>query len=248
VEGIGPTAIQWAADAVVDHGFVYVFGNSKTGNPYVPQLGYVCRVPATNVETLAAWQYWDGAGWNAAMSNSAPILTDMISGVRPYNGAWVMLHKPFSGWGSSVYAEIAPAPQGPYTSSQIIFESPAGKTANGVTTNLHSYVTYSPQPHPEYDLASGKLLVSIAWNGSDLFQDVGNDARLYKPRFYEVALTGAPVHLNAKSSGGSLVLSWPSGTLLEAPTPAGPWTTNQSTAPYTNNPMSGSKFFKVQVP
>ena len=158
-----------------------------------------------------------------------------------------MLHKPFSGWGASVYAEIAPAPQGPYSSSQIIFDSPAGKMTNGVTTNLYSYVTYSPQPHPEYPFNSGKLLISVAWNGSDLFTDVANNAELYKPRFYEVALTGAPVYLNAKYGSGSLTLSWPMGTLLEAATPAGPWITNNAIAPYTNTAISGGKFYRVRV-
>jgi hypothetical protein len=246
-EGIGPSAIQWAADAVVYDGYVYVFGNSKTGNPYVPQLGYVSRAPTVSLETPSAWQFWNGTSWNSTMSSSAPILADMISGVRPYNGVWVMLHKPFSGWGSSVYAEIAPAPQGPYSSTQIIFDSPAGQTANGVTTNLHSYVTYSPQPHPEYPLASGKLLISIAWNGNDLFQDVANDAELYKPRFYEVVLTGAPVYLNAKNSGDSVILSWPLGTLLEASTLAGPWITNHAAAPCTNSLVPGGRFYRVQV-
>lgn len=158
-----------------------------------------------------------------------------------------MLHKPFAGWGSSVYAEIAPAPQGPYSSTQVIFDSPAGQTNNGVTTNLYAYMTYSPQPHPEYSLASGKLLVSIAWNGDDLFQDVANDAELYKPRFYEVALAGVPVHLKAKYSGGSLILSWPLGTLLEAPTLNGPWTTNNATSPYTNDLSSINRFYRVKV-
>lgn len=131
----------WAPDAVVENGYVYVFGNSKTTNPYIPELGYVSRVPTATVETPSAWQFWNGAAWPASMADSAPILSDMVSRVRPYNEIWFMPHKPFAGWGSSVYAEIAPAPQGPYSSSQIIFDSPAGQTTNGVTTNLYSYVT-----------------------------------------------------------------------------------------------------------
>jgi hypothetical protein len=246
-EGVGASAIQWAADAVVHDGYVYVFGNSKTANPYVPQLGYVSRVPTASVETPSAWQFWDGTFWVAAMSNSAPIISDMISGVRRYNGVWIVLHKPFAGWGSSVYAEIAPAPQGPYSFSQILFDSPAGQTTNGVTTNLYSYVTYSPQPHPEYPLASGKLLVSMAWNGNDLFQDVANDANLYKPRFYEVAVAGVPVYLNAKYDDQTLILIWPLGTLLEASSLNGPWTTNTATSPYTNVPSSTGRFYRVKV-
>jgi len=103
---------------------------------------------------------------------------------------------------------MASNPWGPYSAGQVIIQSPGGTTTNGVTTELHCYQTYSPQLHPEYPLASGKLLVSVAWNGCDLFNDTAEDAGLYKPRFYEVALAGIPpvyppVSLTIERDGGS---------------------------------------------
>jgi hypothetical protein len=59
----------------------------------------------------------------------------------------------------------------------------------------------------------------------------------------------APVNLSLTHSGSSLVLTWPSGTLLEAPALAGPWTTNTAaSSPYTvPASTNGSQFFRVLV-
>ncbi len=64
----------------------------------------------------------------------------------------------------------------------VTIDSPAGTTPAGIR-----YQTYSPQLHPEQPLASGKLLISIAWNATD-FADLPRDADLYEPRFHEVTL------------------------------------------------------------
>jgi hypothetical protein len=43
-------------------------------------------------------------------------------------------------------------------------------------------------------------------------------------------------------------LSWPQGTLLQAPTVSGPWTTNNATSPYIVNPTAAPQmFYRVQV-
>jgi hypothetical protein len=148
---------------------------------------------------------------------------------------------------------LASNPWGPYSSGQVIFQSPGGTTSNGVTTELHCYITYNPQSHPQYPLSSGKLLVSIVWNGCDLFNDSARDAGLYKPRFYEVALAGIPpvypppVSLTIERNATNLILRWPEGTLLETTNLTGGWVTNYAASPYTN-PMSGnSKFYRVRV-
>jgi hypothetical protein len=47
-------------------------------------------------------------------------------------------------------------------------------------------------------------------------------------------------------SGLSVVLSWQSGVLLQAPTLLGPWTTNSAAvSPYTASASSGDQFYKV---
>jgi hypothetical protein len=56
-----------------------------------------------------------------------------------------------------------------------------------------------------------------------------------------------PVTLKIQPSGANVVLTWPVGTLLEAPSVTGPWTTNTATSPYTTAPSAARKFYRVQV-
>lgn len=57
----------------------------------------------------------------------------------------------------------------------------------------------------------------------------------------------AGLMLGGSVSGGNLTLSWPVGMLLQAPTPNGPWHTNNAPSPYTV-PMTGpQQFFRVIV-
>jgi hypothetical protein len=56
-----------------------------------------------------------------------------------------------------------------------------------------------------------------------------------------------PVTLTIQTVGSSAVVTWPSGTLLEAPTPNGPWTTNSAPSPYSFTPNAAQKYFKVRV-
>jgi hypothetical protein len=56
--------------------------------------------------------------------------------------------------------------------------------------------------------------------------------------------------LSAQLSGGNLIVTWPSGTLLQAPSVTGPWTPVSGAAPPSYSvPISGApmKFFRVQV-
>jgi hypothetical protein len=56
--------------------------------------------------------------------------------------------------------------------------------------------------------------------------------------------------LSAQLSGGNLIVTWPSGTLLQAPSVTGPWTPVSGAAPPSYSvPVSGApmKFYRVQV-
>jgi hypothetical protein len=49
-----------------------------------------------------------------------------------------------------------------------------------------------------------------------------------------------------KLSGGDVQLTWPFGTLLQAPAPTGPWTAVSATSPHTAS-ASGQKYYRVLV-
>ena len=57
------------------------------------------------------------------------------------------------------------------------------------------------------------------------------------------------VGLTIQTSGTNVILTWPIGTLLQAPSVQGPWTTNTTaTSPYTlPDKTNAAQFFKVEV-
>jgi hypothetical protein len=56
------------------------------------------------------------------------------------------------------------------------------------------------------------------------------------------------VNLDVTRSGLNVILNWPAGTLLQASSLLGPWTTNgAAVSPYTVTANSGNQFFKVLV-
>ncbi len=105
-----------------------------------------------------------------------------------------------------------------------------------------------------------------SWSGS------GNNSSRWQIRFSNSApgtylrvrfwdLTGLQVVLNSATltygninvqvepaAGGQVKVSWPVGTLLEAPAVTGPWTTNLTASPYLFTPTTGSaKFFRAII-
>jgi hypothetical protein len=64
------------------------------------------------------------------------------------------------------------------------------------------------------------------------------------------AATGSfyDVTLRWQWSGPMLTLTWPgNGKLLEAPSPAGPWTTNLSSSPVSVSPAQPQRFYRVRT-
>ncbi len=244
-------AMQWTLAAVADKGNVYVFGEYN-GGPGT----FLARVPSVEIENTAAWTFWNGTSWDVEVTNATPVLSNSVSSVRLYQGAWVALNK-FGGInGTNTYAYAAAQPQGPYV-EQFLFTNPTndfaqlGLVANTATGEENYYYSVDPALHPEFTLSSGNLLVGIDYWDASTFSYNLNDAGLFKPRFYEVALTNLPtpidVTLNIEKVGTNLILSWPVGTLLEAPDLTGPWTTNTATSPYTNTPTGPQKFYRLRV-
>ncbi|HEY3004511.1 MAG TPA: DUF4185 domain-containing protein [Kribbellaceae bacterium] len=170
--------VQWGGTVVTAGGTVYVYGYRWINDPYAPHRTYLAKVPAVQLADVAAWRYWTGDTWSADKTAAEPILKTQLSSAAIINGTWVLLHKPWNGWGSEVRAETGPSAKGPFT-SRVVFDSPAGTTPAG----LH-YETYCPQLHTALPMAGGKTLIGISWNGPGHPQD----ADLYKLRFSEVTL------------------------------------------------------------
>jgi hypothetical protein len=66
---------------------------------------------------------------------------------------------------------------------------------------------------------------------------------------YNGVYVPSKVTLSYAHAGSNLVLTYPAGLLLQAPSLAGPWTTNTAaTSPYTVPAGPGNQFFRIKVP
>lgn len=90
-------------------------------------------------------------------------------------------------------------------------------------------------------------------NGSGLVTAVNNGSATVSATFNGATQTSSSITVGRPTigftySGSSLVLSWQSGVLLQAPTLLGPWTTNNAAiSPYTVSTTTGNQFFRLLV-
>jgi hypothetical protein len=119
-------------------------------------------------------------------------------------------------------------------------------TANGVViasynpgSSATSYVNYTAT------FKATAATQTVAFVGTDLASGDNtvfiDNVRITPPPIL------SPININIQQVAGNLVLSWPQGMLLEATNLTGPWTANNATSPYTNQPSHPRMFYQVQV-
>jgi len=103
-------------------------------------------------------------------------------------------------------------------------------------TNATSYVNYTAT------FMATAVTETVAFVGTDL---AGGDNTVFIDNVQITILP--PLIMNVQQVGGNLVLSWPSGILLQATNIVGPWTTNSGAAsPYTVVPAAPQMFYRIQ--
>jgi hypothetical protein len=142
-----------------------------------------------------------------------------------------------------------------------------------IPTNVWSFVAVAVEPTKAtlylYNTNGLQTAVNTAthnnqsWGGSEANIRIGCDnsvARAFNGMIDEVVvfnrtLTSAEVlqaagvpTLSIVPAGSQLQLTWSFGTLLEATSVTGPWTTNVNTSPYLVTPTGPQKFYRVQAP
>ena len=102
------------------------------------------------------------------------------------------------------------------------------------------------------DVFGGNWLIGAdGTGGGRVFNGVIDEVAVYT-----TALTPAQIEqiyspaarsfeITIQQAGADVRLTWPQGTLLEADSLAGPWTTNNASSPYTTLPSAAKKFYRV---
>jgi hypothetical protein len=244
---VGVQAADGYPDFAANQGALRSTGNTDQSWATVPALDL-----NTNTVTMGMWIYPDGE-----QANSVGLFVNRNSGTQAglgYYGTDRLGYK----WNNDASATWS------FNSGLLI------------PTNVWSYVAMTITPTNAtlylYNSSNG-LQTAInttphnnqSWGGSQANIRIGMDnsvARTFNGKIDEVAvfnraLTQAEVlqaagvvvapTLSIQPVGSQIQLTWSAGTLLEANTVNGPWTTNVNTSPYLFTPTGPQKFYRVQA-
>jgi hypothetical protein len=179
--------VVYGAAVESDDSFSYLFGWSydqfnlpdPTSPP--PSAMFVGRVPLGRFDMQP--QYWDGGDWVAGRTAAAPIQVTADGAANPMqprliDGMWVSVVKVGDWNGSAVRVDTAPAPQGPWTTVQIV--TVPSRTVDGRTN------TYAAHLMP-WRSSTGNLVVSVSNNAWQMNPLALDNPTLYQPRLFELA-------------------------------------------------------------
>jgi fibronectin type 3 domain-containing protein len=169
--------ISWGSAILEDGGFTYIYGSEFAADGM--KFGHVARVPAGGLG--GAWQYWTGASWSSQRTDSARIISGVGTGFAMQKiGAQYVLVTVEGNlvFNAAVVAYTASSPTGPFTGPIALYTAPELQPGTSV-------LVYDTRVHPEL-ARSGMLLFSYNVNSLAL-DDNYADARLYRPRFVEIA-------------------------------------------------------------
>ncbi len=189
-----------------DSSFSYLFGwsydqfNLPDPTSPSPSKMFVARVPVGRFDLQPT--YWNGTDWVANRAAAAPISTDPAGASNPMqprllDGMWISVVKPDDWSGSTVRVDVAPAPEGPWTTWRTV--TVPTRTDDGRTN------TYAAHLMP-WRSASGNLVVSISNNAWQMDPLAFDNPTLYQPRLFEIAAppdlpVAAPIQPSTEALG-----------------------------------------------
>ena len=148
-----PPVPGFSVGAVVADGFVHLYACDPSGT--FDSDCRVARAPAADPTTSAAWTVWDGATWNADLTQGTPVLHgapgDLSVSWNAHLAAYLAVHSAI--FSDDVVFHTAPHPEGPWSDAAPLF---VGAHHTG-TTN------YAAKEHPELATTGGRgLFVTYA--------------------------------------------------------------------------------------
>jgi hypothetical protein len=169
--------IAWGSAVLEDGAVTYVYGSEATEHGL--RFAHVARVASGGLG--GAWQFWTGSGWSAAQADSARLLSGVGTGfgVQRVGADYVLVTQQANLlFDPAVVAYRSASPTGPFDGPAHLLAAPEHRAGD-------SRIVYDARLHPEL-ARPGKLLLSYNVNSLEP-DEVYADARIYRPRFAEVA-------------------------------------------------------------
>ncbi|HXJ22377.1 MAG TPA: DUF4185 domain-containing protein [Polyangia bacterium] len=153
----------YALAAVVDGGFVYLYGVT----PVAGELDSTCtvvRAPLESAPDPTAWTAWDGAAWNADLTGAATVLHgppgDLSVSFNAHLGAFLAVYSGI--FSNDVWMRTAPRPEGPWSDARKLFTA--------IPPTSSSDTDYAGKEHPELARDGGAQLVVSTARSTGNFQ------------------------------------------------------------------------------
>ncbi|RSM57509.1 DUF5005 domain-containing protein [Amycolatopsis sp. WAC 01376] len=162
--------VAWGSELLEDGGYTYIYG-AEQGHLRL------ARVPAGGLR--GPWQFWTGAGWSSREEDSARMLAGVGTAfsVTRVGGEYVLITMDTSpGFSPVMLAYTASSPSGPFRNPVVLHRASEASDRR---------IVYDATAHPQLS-RPGKLVVSYNVNSLDHADNIA-DARIYRPRFVEVA-------------------------------------------------------------
>lgn len=182
-DSTSPTQINWGSASFVEGQWAYVYGSRTTGekHTYGREL-YVARLPVAQALDRTKWRFWDGSSWQADRSKAKAVLpasegVSQTLSVSRTHGRYVIVSKKGGDLGDFVYTWSSATPVGPWKGRAGV-KAPFGLDQGDLK--------YAPLGHPEIPMQSGKLLVSVSRNTTDLNKLLTEPDKVGRPVFAEV--------------------------------------------------------------
>ena len=166
------------AGAPFPDGYVYVYGHLNV--PF-NKLLLAARVLPAEVDDFSRWRFWDGATWQADITQAAP-LTDRVSSelsMTPLPDGRFILVFQLDTISRDVVARVAGSPIGPFGPTRRIWRCPEPDQWPGAWC-------YNAKAHPNL-AGPGELIISYNVN-SQKVRDLVGIADIYRPRFLRVRI------------------------------------------------------------
>jgi uncharacterized protein DUF4185 len=166
------------AGAQSGDGYLYVYGLKGKNKQVI-----VARVKPAEIETFAAWRFWDGLAWNEKVTTAMSIAdraSNELSVTRLSDGRYALVFQE-DGIGKHVAMRLGRTPYGPF--GGIIRLWDCSKDIN----MDKDFICYNAKAHPVLS-QSNELVISYNINSFDFANDIKRYPNLYRPRFIKVKI------------------------------------------------------------
>jgi hypothetical protein len=146
---------------------------------------YLARVPRGRLEAVP--EYWAGWGWTPsradAVSISSRFWTENPLQPRLIDGRWIAVTKEDGFFGDEILVDVAPAPQGPWTTVQRVPVTARG--GGDMASTYHAHLA-------PWRTSNGGLAVALSNNAWDMPAHGYSNPGLYRPQWFAVAWPPEP--------------------------------------------------------